>query len=166
MAAQIAYRGEKIMRVVIMGCGRTGSILALLMSQNGHDVIVIERETDALRRLGKHHKCRVVTGDGLDEDVLKRADIEKADAFVACTSGDNTNLMVAQMVREIFKINRVGAKVNDPVRAEAYRQQDIFTITPGALTAGLLRVWLLNQAPDTIDQYNIFYPELKDLMRE
>lgn len=154
------------MRVVIMGCGRTGSILALLLSQTGHEVTVIERENEAFRRLGKHHKCKVVTGDGLDEDVLRRADIEKADAFIACTNGDNTNLMVVQMVREIFKINQVGAKINDPVRAEAYRQQDIFTITPGALTAGLLRDWLLNRPPGVIDQYNIFYPELKALMKE
>ncbi|MCW5933381.1 MAG: TrkA family potassium uptake protein [Fimbriimonadia bacterium] len=154
------------MRVVIMGCGRTGSILALLMSGAGHEVTVIESSQDAIRRLGQHHTCRIVMGNGLDEDVLKRADIESADAFVACTSGDNSNLMVTQLVRELYKVNRVGAKVNDPVRAEAYRQHGIFTITPGALTAGLLRDWIVGAPPKTIDQYNLFYPELQDLMKE
>ncbi|MFN3691160.1 MAG: potassium channel family protein, partial [Fimbriimonadales bacterium] len=84
------------MRIVIMGCGRTGSMLALLMSSAGHQVTVIEKSQDALLRLGKRHNCEVVVGDGLDEDTLRRAEVDKADAFIACTNGDNTNLMVVQ----------------------------------------------------------------------
>ena len=85
------------MRIVIMGCGRTGSTLALLMSHAGHQVTMIEKSQDALLRLGKRHTCTIVIGDGLDEDTLRRAEVDKADALIACTHGDNTNLMVVQM---------------------------------------------------------------------
>lgn len=154
------------MKMVIMGCGRSGSILALLMSKAGHEVTMIDKNHDSLRRLGKYHTCKVVVGNGLDEDTLRKAELHQADVFISCTNGDNTNLMVAQMAREQFGVKRVGAKVNDPVRAEAYRQQGIFTVTPGTLVAGLMRDWLLGLEPRLITEYNRFYPELEDLMRE
>jgi len=154
------------MRIVIMGCGRTGSILALLMSQAGHQVTMIERSQDALLRLGKHHTCRIVLGDGLDEDTLRSAKLTKANAVIAGTQGDNTSLMVNQMVRELFGVQRVAAKVNDPVRAEAYRQHGIFTLTSGSLLAGYLRDWLLNQPTRNVEEYNQFYPELQVLLQD
>ncbi|GIV09275.1 MAG: hypothetical protein KatS3mg019_1366 [Fimbriimonadales bacterium] len=154
------------MRIVIMGCGRTGSMLALLMSHAGHQVTVIEKSQDSLLRLGKRHSCHMVVGDGLDEDTLRRAELEKADAFIACTSGDNTNLMVVQMARELFGVQRVAAKVNDPVRAEAYRAYNIFTLTSGVLMAGYLRDWLLGNATRDIAEYNQFYPELRQLLED
>lgn len=154
------------MRIVIMGCGRTGSTLALLMSHAGHEVIVIEKSQDALMRLGRRHTCKIVIGDGLDEDTLRRAEVDKADAFIACTNGDNTNLMVVQMARELFGVQRIAAKVNDPVRAAAYREYGIFTITGGALMAGYLRDWLLGTPTQNIEQYNQLYPELQQLLEE
>ncbi len=154
------------MRITIMGCGRTGSILALLMSRAGHEVTVIDRSNDAFQRLGKKHGCRIVLGDGLDEDVLRRAEVEKSDAFIACTNGDNTNLMVAQMARELFGVRRIAAKVNDPVRAEAYRQYGIFTLTSGSILAGYLRDWLLNQPTRNVEEYNQLYPELQVLLED
>jgi trk system potassium uptake protein TrkA len=154
------------MRIVIMGCGRTGSMLALLMSHAGHHVTVIEKSQDALLRLGKRHSCTLVIGDGLDEDTLRRAEVDKADAFIACTNGDNTNLMVVQMARELFGVKRVAAKVNDPVRAEAYRAYGIFTVTSGALLAGYLRDWLLGNPTQNIEHYNQFYPELRQLLED
>ncbi|MCX7926222.1 MAG: TrkA family potassium uptake protein [Fimbriimonadales bacterium] len=154
------------MRIVIMGCGRTGSTLALLMSCAGHQVTVIEKSQDALLRLGKRHKCDVVVGDGLDEDTLRRAEVDKADAFIACTNGDNTNLMVVQMARELFGVKRIAAKVNDPVRAEAYREYGIFTVTSGSLLAGYLRDWMLGNPTRNIEEYNQFYPELRQLLED
>lgn len=154
------------MRIVIMGCGRTGSMLALLMSSAGHQVTVIEKSQDALLRLGKRHECNVVVGNGLDEDTLRRAEVDKADAFIACTNGDNTNLMVVQMARELFGVQRIAAKVNDPVRAQAYREYGIFTITSGALLAGYLRDWLLGRPTRNIEEYNQFYPELRQLLED
>ncbi|GIV05891.1 MAG: hypothetical protein KatS3mg016_1466 [Fimbriimonadales bacterium] len=154
------------MRIVIMGCGRTGSMLALLMSRVGHEVTVIEKSQDALLRLGKRHACNLIVGDGLDEDTLRRAAVDKADAFIACTNGDNTNLMVVQMVRELFGVQRIAAKVNDPVRAEAYREYGIFTVTSGSILAGYLRDWLLGNPPRNIEEYNQFYPELRQLLED
>lgn len=154
------------MRIVIMGCGRTGSMLALLMSSAGHEVTVIEKSHDALLRLGKRHTCHLIMGDGLDEDTLRRAAVDKADAFIACTNGDNTNLMVVQMVRELFGIQRIAAKVNDPVRAEAYREYGIFTVTSGAILAGYLRDWLLGTPARNIEEYNQCYPELRQLLED
>lgn len=154
------------MRAVIMGCGRTGSILALLLSETGHSVTVIDRSQDSLMRLGKAHRCQVVIGDGLDEDTLRRAELDKADAFIACTNGDNTNLMVVQMARELFGVQRVAAKVNDPVRAEAYRQYGVFTVTSGSILAGYLRDWLLGNPPQSVENYNQLYPELQAPLRE
>lgn len=154
------------MNIVIMGCGRTGSILALLLSEAGHSVTVIDRSQDSLLRLGKFHRCRVVIGNGLDEDTLRQAELDKADAFIACTNGDNTNLMVVQIARNLFGIQRVAAKVNDPVRAEAYRQYGIFTLTSGSILAGYLRDWLFGNSLQTVDAYNQFYPELQALLRE
>jgi len=154
------------MRIVIMGCGRTGSMLALLMSSAGHQVTVIEKSQDALLRLGKRHACNLIVGDGLDEDTLRRAAVDKADAFIACTNGDNTNLMVVQMVRELFGVQRVAAKVNDPVRAEAYRAYGIFTVTSGSILAGYLRDWLLGNPTRNIEEYNQFYPELRQLLED
>lgn len=154
------------MRVVIVGCGRTGSILALLLSEAGHSVTVIDRSQDAMLRLGKAHQCQIVVGDALDEDTLRRADIAQADAFIACTNGDNTNLMVVQMAREMFGVQRVAAKVNDPVRADAYQQYGIMTLTSGSILAGYLRDWLFGNAYQTVDTYNRFYPELQALLRE
>lgn len=154
------------MRVVIVGCGRTGSILALLLSEAGHSVTVIDRSQDAMLRLGKAHHCQIVVGDALDEDILRRAEIAQADAFIACTNGDNTNLMVVQMAREMFSVQRVAAKVNDPVRADAYRQYGIMTLTSGSILAGYLRDWLFGNAYQTVDTYNRFYPELQALLRE
>lgn len=154
------------MKIAIMGCGRTGSILALLMSRAGHEVTVIDRVNESFQRLGKHHACRIVLGDGLDEDILRRAELQKMDAFIACTNGDNTNLMVVQMARELFGVQRVAAKVNDPVRAEAYRQYGIFTLTSGSILAGYLRDWLTNQPPRNVEEYNQLYPELQVLLED
>lgn len=154
------------MHLVILGCGRSGSALALIMSEKGHQVTVIDIDSTAFTRLGKRHKCQVVVGDGLDEDTLQKASLQGAAAFVSCTKGDNTNLMVAQMARELYGVKRVGAKVNDPVRADAYRNQGIFTVTPGAMVAGLWRDWLTEQPSGPIDQYNAFLPELQQLMSE
>jgi trk system potassium uptake protein TrkA len=141
-------------------------MLALLMSSAGHQVTVIEKSQDALLRLGKRHTCNLIVGDGLDEDTLRRAAVDKADAFIACTNGDNTNLMVVQMARELFGVQRIAAKVNDPVRAEAYREYGIFTVTSGAVLAGYLRDWLLGSPPRNIEEYNQFYPELRQLLED
>jgi trk system potassium uptake protein TrkA len=142
------------MHVIIFGCGRTGAELARTLTQRGHRVTVIERDPLMLERLGEDHKCRTIVGNGLDEDVLRSAGIETADAFVSTTRGDNTNLMAAQIAQLKYKVPRVCVKVNDPVRAKEYRKLGLFCITPNLLTAGMMLSWLLDEPFLTADAYN------------
>ena len=142
------------MKVVIFGCGRTGSTLGLQLCSHGHDVTIIEQNPSALRRLGEHHRCKTVIGSGLDADVLVHSGIEEADVFFALTRGDNTNLMAAQIVKMRYNVPKVCVKVADPLRAEAYRKLGYFCITPSALTAGMMRDWILDQPFESIDLYN------------
>ena len=149
------------MNVVILGCGRTGALLALQLVALGHKVTVIERNPEALRRLGKQYTCRIVMGNGLDEDVMEKAEMSEADAFVAVTRGDNTNLMAAQIVQKKYETARVCVKVADPLRAEAYRKLGLFCINASSLLSGLCRDWLLEEEFGTIDSYNVLPPEME-----
>lgn len=148
------------MKVVIFGCGRTGSSLALQLLHRGHEVIVIEQNPSSLRRLGRDHGCQVVIGSGLENDILERAHIHEADVFFALTRGDNTNLMAAQIVKLKYHVAKVCVKVADPMRAEAYRKLGYFTINPAALTAGMMRDWITDTEYQPIDTYNAVAKEL------
>ncbi|MBV6458534.1 MAG: Trk system potassium uptake protein TrkA [Fimbriimonadaceae bacterium] len=149
------------MNVVIFGCGRTGSVLALQLAARGHKVWVIEQNPDALKRLGKNHNCEIIIGSGIDEDVLLAANIENADAFFAVTRGDNSNLMAAQIVRMKYKVPYVCVKVADPHRAEAYRKLGYECVTASSLVAGYMRDWLMKEPFKTLDTYNELPPELE-----
>lgn len=142
------------MKVVILGCGRSGASLALQLASQGHEVTVIERNPESLRRLGRNYPCRIVLGSGLDLDSLQKADVASCEAFFAMTRGDNTNLMAAQIVKRNFGVERVAVKVADPLRAEAYRKLGLFTINAAALLAGMCRDWMMGNDFLPIDQYN------------
>ncbi len=147
------------MNVVILGCGRSGSMLAIQMSRLGHQVTLIERNPESLRRLGKDYPCKIVIGDGLDQSILAKAGIESADAFLAMTRGDNTNLMAAQIVKQKFNTAKLVVKVADPMRAEAYRKMGLFCINASALITGMCRDWLQGSEFQPIDQYNFVMDE-------
>ena len=126
------------MHIVILGCGRTGSTLARLLVQQGHSVAIIDKNRDSFRRyLGPSFRGMVV-GLGIDQDVLKRAGIEKADAFLALAGGDNTNLTAAQIVKTWFSVPRILSRVHDPLRADAYREMGINTFCTTDLVVGML----------------------------
>ena len=127
------------MRVVILGCGRVGSTLAKIMAEGEHDVIVIDQTSESFRRLGTRFPGTRVVGPGTDVDVLRRAGIESADLFVSVTQGDNTNIMAAQIAREVFKVPKVLTRIYDPIRAQAYREMGIHTICTTTIAAGLMR---------------------------
>lgn len=150
------------MRVVIMGCGRTGAALARIMAAEGHRVTLIEWNTDSLERLGGKFSGAVVMGNGLDEDVLRKAGIEQADLFVALTEGDNRNLMAAQIAKERFHVPKVIAKVNDPIRAEAYRERGIYTICYGLIGSGMIRDLAHDRPLRSVEEYNTLPRELQD----
>ena len=116
------------MRVVVMGCGRVGASLANALSRLGHDVAVIDREAAAFHRLSSEFSGERVLGMGFDRDVLLRAGIEKADAFAAVSSGDNSNIISARVAREMFGVQRVVARIYDEKRAAVYERLGIPTI--------------------------------------
>ena len=123
------------MHIVIMGCGRVGSTLAHILEDQGHSVAVIDQDADAFRKLGPGFKGRKITGSGFDRDVLVEAGIEEADAFAAVSSGDNSNIISARVVRESFGIERVAARIYDPRRAEVYQRLGIPTVATVRWTA-------------------------------
>lgn len=123
------------MHIVIVGCGRVGSELARLLDADGHSVAVIDRTKAALeKRLGENFSGRLVTGSGFDRDVLDRAGVSEADAFVAVTSGDNTNIVAARIARENYDIPNVVARIYDPRRATLYQRLGIPTVATVAWT--------------------------------
>ena len=118
------------MRIVILGCGRTGAHLARMLLEDGHQVTVIDKDSASFSRLGEDFPGRLVVGTGIDEDVLRQAGIEEAEAFVAVTNGDNTNVMAAQVAREVFGVPRAICRIYDPLREEIYRTLGLETICP------------------------------------
>lgn len=141
------------MNVVILGCGRIGSTLASSMSSSGHNVTIIDRRSDAFRRLDPHFAGNTILGDGIDDEVLKKAGIEKANAFVAATNGDNTNIMSVQIAKERYHVPKVVARIYDPIRAYAYRELGIETICTTVIGARLIRDYLLGKEWGMASEY-------------
>src|SRR3990167_8779278 len=127
------------MHIIIAGCGRVGSELARLLSNEGHDVIVIDKNKSSFDRLGGVFNGVTLLGSGFDVELLKQAGIEKADAFCAVTNGDNTNLISAQVAKKIFNVPKVIARVYDPQRAHIYTALGLDIISGTILFAAMLR---------------------------
>jgi trk system potassium uptake protein TrkA len=127
------------MNVMIMGCGRMGAQLAQMLEDDGHNVTVLDVDKLAFDHLPTNFRGKKVLGDGMDQDTLRRAGAETADAFVAATRGDNRNALAAQIARHVFQIRRVGSVIFDPIREEIYRDLGLRTINPTKIEAQLLR---------------------------
>jgi trk system potassium uptake protein TrkA len=131
-----AHRGRRIgVHIVIMGCGRVGSTLAHNLQARGHSVAVIDQNPDAFRRLGVDFSGLTVTGIGFDRSVMIEAGVERADAFAAVSSGDNSNIISARLARETFGVRRVVARIYDQKRAEVYERLGIPTVATVRWTA-------------------------------
>ena len=118
------------MHVLIVGCGRVGSGLARDLVTQGFDVAIIDESPEAFHLLGDDFPGEFVVGRALDWEVLREAGIERAVAFVACTDGDNTNIVIAQIAQKKYGIRCVVARVYDPLRAELFAQVGIRTVCP------------------------------------
>jgi trk system potassium uptake protein TrkA len=116
------------MRAVIVGCGRVGAGLAERLAREGHEVTIVDINSDAFSKLEPDFPGQAVRADGTEEDVLRRVGTDGADLFFALTEGDNRNVLAAQLASESFGVERVVAKINDPVRAEAYTMLGLATI--------------------------------------
>lgn len=127
------------MNVVIMGCGRVGARLASMLDAEGHKVSVLDVDSYSFRRLASSFGGSAVMGNGTDEEALKAAGIEQADAFVAVTQGDNRNVMAAQIAKHIFKVPRVLCRIYDPIRREIYETLGLEAISPTTVFAKMLR---------------------------
>ncbi len=114
------------MYIVIIGCGRTGSNLAGLLSQKGHDVVVLDKDTYSFNKLPVEYSGFKVEGDTLEHDVLKNAKINTADIIVVTTGDDRINYMVTQMAREIFKVPKVMVRIVDP--ENTYMFEDLASV--------------------------------------
>jgi trk system potassium uptake protein TrkA len=129
-------------KIVIVGCGRVGSVLADAFDRAGNDVIVIDTSTSAFDRLPGAFGGSAVRGDGTDEDTLRRAGADGADVFMAMTEGDNRNVMAAQLAAEELGAHQVIAKINDPLRASAYAELGIATLCRTNLMAAAVNDYL------------------------
>jgi trk system potassium uptake protein TrkA len=127
------------MYIIIIGCGRVGSELARILAGQGHNVVMIDRNANSFDRLGPSFNGMTINGNGFDFDILKQAGIEKADAVAVVTNGDNTNLMAAQVAKNIFKVPKVVARLYDPKRAFLYRQWGLDVISGTSLVAAMIR---------------------------
>ncbi len=123
------------MHFVIMGCGRVGSTLAHSLEDAGHSVAVVDQRSEAFRRLGPGFTGQRVTGLGFDRDTLTEAGTDKAYAFAAVSSGDNSNILAARVARETFGVENVVARIYDPGRAEVYQRLGIPTVATVRWTA-------------------------------
>jgi trk system potassium uptake protein TrkA len=127
------------MFVLIMGCGRLGAELATMLEADGHEIAVMDLDKFAFDHLPPDFKGLKVLGDGTDQDTLRRAGAERADAFIAATRGDNRNALATQIAKHVFQIHRVGSVIFDPIREEVYRGLGLRTVNPTKLEAQLLR---------------------------
>lgn len=118
------------MKIIIVGSGRMGSGLALELSLAGHDITVIDSDSNSLYRLGKNFKGKAIQGIGFDREILIEAGIERADAIAALTSNDEANAVIARMSREIFKVPKVVAGLTDNHKANIYKKLGIQVVSP------------------------------------
>ncbi|MFC2003766.1 potassium channel family protein [Chloroflexota bacterium] len=127
------------MKVVIMGCGRVGSRLASLLDADGHEVTILDINEYSFRRLASTFNGTALLGNGTDEETLKKAGTEQADAFVTVTQGDNRNLMAAQIAKHIFNVPKVICRIYDPLRQELYSNLGLETFSPTIILSQILK---------------------------
>ena len=131
-----------------MGCGRVGARVAGLLDHTGNDVTVIDTDSRAFRRLPAGFGGETIIGTGIDEDILRKAGIEDADAFIAVTNGDNRNIMAAQVARLIFNVPEVVCRIYDPVREDTYRRLGLTTVCPTTTISAIVLDHVMRAEPE------------------
>ena len=128
------------MKIVIMGCGRVGSHLANSLDAEGHDITILDIDAYSFDRfLSPEFHGTALLGSGTDEEILRRAEIEKADAFIAVAHGDNRNVMACQIAKHVFRVPKVICRIYDPQRRDLYILLGIDAVSPTTLVAQALR---------------------------
>lgn len=142
--------------VIIVGCGRVGSELATLLSQNDGNVCVVDRNAEAFSNLSRNFNGTTLQGLGFDEDVLIRAGVEEADVVAAVTQSDNSNLMVVEVARRIFRVPHVIARLYNPARERAYMQLGLDYVCGTSLVAEELFSMILSGHGSHLDTFGDF----------
>src|SRR5581483_6389552 len=142
------------MRYLIVGCGRVGSTLARLLVDAQHDVVVVDENRAAFKRLGPRFGGGVEVGTGIDYDVLKRAGAERADGFAAVTDGDNRNVMASLIAQRMFRIPKIVCRIYDPPRGQLYRDLGLETFSPTTIGAQIIRDTLQNVAYASVPSFD------------
>ena len=130
------------MHIVVVGCGRVGSGLAMQLSDEGHSVVVIDKNRDAFRRLTTFNG-QTLLGSGFDRDTLAKAEASQADALAAVTRGDNTNILCARIARDSYGVKNVVARIYDPQRANIYMKLGIPTVATSLWTTQQVKRWIV-----------------------
>ena len=127
------------MYIIIVGCSRVGVNLALSLENDGHNVVVIDRSRESFQKLGRAFSGITIPGNGFSPDILKEAGIEKADALIAVTDNDNTNIVAVQVAKKMFNIEKTFARIYDQSRAETYRKMGVETVSATQLITDRLQ---------------------------
>ena len=134
------------MYIIIAGCGKIGANLVKTLSDNGHDVVVVDPNEENFAQLENGTNCLTVTGMPIDEDVLKSAGIERADALCAVTSDDNVNIMISQIAKKLYRVEQVLTRISDPDKVPTFAQMGFRLICPTAAAAASAREMLTGGA--------------------
>src|ERR671927_246713 len=131
-----------------MGCGRVGARLAQMLVAGGHEVTIMDIKSSAFARLGPDFSGTTMLGNGIDQEVLRRAGIERADAFVAATQGDNRNIMASEIAQHIFGVKRVVTRIYDPLRSDTFSALGLRAISPTIIGASKFYEELTGQSAE------------------
>lgn len=140
------WKPDTHLYIVVLGCGRVGSMIANRLSLEGHSVVVVDRDETPFAHLSAEYSGFRIEGDGTQMAVLRKAKLDKADVCIATTHDDNINLMVAQIAQKVFKVPLVIARIFDPKRKDVYNRLGIQTICPTSLAVELLLQMTAQQA--------------------
>lgn len=135
------------MKVIIMGCGRVGALVARTLDAEGHEVTILDNDSYSFRRLEfsldlPEFKGKALFGNGINDNVLKRAGVEKADVFIALTQGDNRNIMACQIAKHIYSVPRTICRIYDPGRRSIFSSLGLETVSPTTIIASLIKEML------------------------
>lgn len=133
------------MNIIVIGCGKVGSRLAQILADDGHDIVIVDSDRSSFKMLTPDFNGVTIVGVPIDQDVLKQAGIETADAFAAVTPDDNINIMACQVAKEIFKVPKVMARIYNPEREHVFHQFGLETICPTNMSVDVIRSKILGE---------------------
>ncbi|MEN8905003.1 MAG: TrkA family potassium uptake protein [Clostridiales bacterium] len=137
------------MHIIIIGCGKVGSRLAYILFQEGHEVVIIDSDRKSFSLLDPEFSGVTITGVPIDQDILKQAGIESADALISVTPDDNINIMACQVAKEFFQVKRVLARIYNPKRENVFHEFGLNTICPTNVTVEVMKSRLLGSEGET-----------------